>query len=368
MKPFAYGDKKIGEKELTFTVASIIIGGGFLTFPAGLAEQTIGSDGWIPIVIMGSAFSFLTWMIATLAARFPGQSFLEYTSTIVSKPVAIVLTSIYGIIFLMLSSYVVRSIGSSSKEYLLDRTPVEVTTLIFLLVVTYAVGSSRIGLIRINMLFLPPIVIIAILILIFNVQTFDVDNIRPVFKTDVGGYLAGFKAIIPSLIGFEIVLFYMSFVRQPKNAPKAATIGVIIPVVLYLLVFIMCIGVFGQVGTANMLNPTIDLAKRAEVPGMILGRSESIFFVIWLMAIFTSAAMTFDIAIIAVRSIFSKLKKTTVIFVLAPIYYFISMMPKNYIQLEQFGAFFSYTLLLFTIVITVLLLIVAKVRGVKGSE
>lgn len=368
MKTFSYGDEKIGEKELMITVASIVIGGEMLTFPAALADHTIGSDGVISIVVMGFFLMFVAWIAARLAARFPNQPFHEYASSIVTKPVAVVLTAIYGIGFLLLSSYVVRNIGESTKEYLLHETPLEVTTLFFLLVVIYAVASSRVGLIRLNMIFLPIIIAAAVLILLFNLKPFDANNLLPLFQTDAAGYIGSFKAIVPSLIGFEIILFYISFVKQPKKAPKAAAFGMGIPIVLYIFIFIMCIGVFGQVGTANLLNPTIELAKRVEIPGMILGRSESLFFVVWLMAIFTTAAMTFDIAVFAIQSLLKRIKKTTIIFVLAPIHYYITMLPKNYLEVRNFGSVASYSLVTFTVCVTVLLLVITSVRGVKGSE
>ncbi len=368
MKAFKYGDEKIGEKELMIAVASVVIGGGILTLPTNLAKVTIGSDGWISLAITGFIFVLITWMVAKLAARFPRQTFHTYASSIVTKPVAIILTSLYGILFLLLSSYVVRNIADISKEYLLAQTPVEVIALVFLLVVVYAVSGSRVGLFRLNMLFLPIIILVAIAILLFNLKAFDFNNLLPMFKTSFTGYAKGFKSSITSYLGFGVILFYIAFVKKPKQAPKAAVIGMCIPIVLYILIFITCIGVFGQVGTANLLNPLIELAKRAEIPGMLLERVESLFFVIWLMAIFTTAAMAFDVAILAIHSVLKKISKINIIFVLAPVQYYISMFPQDFIQVTRFGDVISYVLVIFTVFVTVLLLSIAMIRGLKGSE
>lgn len=363
-----YGDGKISEKEIMIAVASIVIGGGILTLPKSLAEATTGSDGWISLAIAGLFFVFFTWMVATLAARFPHQSFYTYASLIVTKPVAIILTCLYGILYLSLSSYVIRNIAGISKNYLLQETPVEVIALAFLLVVVYAVSASRVGVIRLNMLFLPIIIFVAIFILLFNLNVFDVNNLLPVFKTSLAGYVKGFKTSVTSFLGFGVILFYTAYLRNPKKGPKAVAIGMCIPTVLYLLIYITSLGVFGHAGTANLVTPLIELAKRAEIPGMLLERIESLFFVIWLMAIFTSAVMAFDVAVLAINSILRKTAKIKIILTLVPIQYYISMFPQDFIQVSTFGEVLSYILIIFTISVTILLIAIAKVRGVKGSE
>src|SRR5690625_3228947 len=132
MKTVNYADEKIGEKELMIAVASIVIGGGILSLPTNLAKDTIGSDGWISLTITGVVFVLFTWVVAKLAARFPNQTFHAYASLIVTKPLAIIFACLYGIFYLLLSSYVVRNISGITKEYLLDQTPVEVIALVFL--------------------------------------------------------------------------------------------------------------------------------------------------------------------------------------------------------------------------------------------
>lgn len=58
MKWFTYADPKIGDKQIMIAVPSMLIGGGILTFPKFLAEETIGSDGWI-VVVIGGLFTIL---------------------------------------------------------------------------------------------------------------------------------------------------------------------------------------------------------------------------------------------------------------------------------------------------------------------
>ena len=368
MKWFTYADPKIDDKEIMIIVPSMLIGGGILTFPRFVADETVGSDGWIVILIGGMLTLLVAWTVAKLATMFPNQSFLSYASAIVSKPIAVILTFLLGTISMLIASYVVRNIANTAKEYLFEQTPMEVIALTFLLVVIYAISSSRIGLFRLNMLFFPFIFLITIIIMLLNIKWFDFGDLLPMFQTSFTGYIKGTGSMITSYVGLGILLFYLALADRPKRAPKMVSIGVCIVMFFYFLVFITCIGVFGHAGTANLLNPTVELAKQVEIPGGIFERAEVVFYVIWIMAIFNTTTMAFDIAVLALHSIFKKANKMTFIFILSPLIYLISMIPENLVELNHFGTFVSYVSAGTTVFVTILLLIIAKIRGMKQVE
>ena|SRR5690625_1691766 len=368
MKRFAYADEKIGDKEVMIAIPSMLIGGGMLTLPNELAKLTNGSDGWILIALGGMITLVVAWLVTKLATSFPNQPFLTYASTITTKPIAILLTCVFGTVGLLITSYVIRNIADTAKEYLFDQTPVEVIALTFLLVVVYAIASSRIGLFRLNMLFFPFLFIIIILLMFFSIQWFEPSNLLPMLQTRPSNYINGIEAVLTSYVGVFVLLFYLAFAEKPKEAPKMIVIGVCMPVILYIAVFIMCIGVFGHAATADLSNPTIELARRAEIPGAVLERMEVVFYVTWMMTIFNTSAMALDIAVLAIQSIFEKVKKMHIIFVITPITYVICMLPQDYVQLAKFGDFVSYFASVATVSITILLLTIAKIRGVKQGE
>lgn len=365
MKSFTYADSKIDEKEIMIVVPSMLIGGGILSFPSVLAGETNGSDGWVAIVIGGLFALLVAWLVAKLATSFPNESFIAYTSAIITRPLAILLTLLFGTISLLTAAYVIRNIANAAKEYLFEQTPIEVVALTFLLVVVYAVSSSRIGLFRLNMLFFPFVFMIIIVIILLNFKNIDFGDLLPVFRTPFTGYIKGTGGILTSYVGIGILLFYLTLADHPKNAPKMVSLGVCIVIFLYILIFIACIGVFGHITTANLLNPTVELAKQTEIPGGIFERVEVIFYVIWIMTIFNTAAMAFDIAVLALESVFKKAQKIKLILMLSPLVYVISMLPQNYTQLNQFGTMISYASAASTASVTVLLLIIAKIRGVR---
>lgn len=369
MKRFEYADEKISEKELLFAVPSVVIGVGILSLPRDLAAETIASDGWISIGIGGIIAILIAMMIARLSGSFPNQSFISYTSLITTKPVAIVLTFCFAIITIQITALQVRQLADISKEYLFDETPVEVIALSFLLIVVYAVSGSRVGLFRLNMMFLPFILIISTLVMVFEISDMNVGHLLPMFKTDHVGYMEGISLSIRSYGGFGVILlFYIGLVKQPKNVTKTAVIGMSIPLGLYIFTFILCIAVFGNAVTANLLYPTIELAKEVEIPGEFFERIDSLFFLIYIMAIFNTSAMVMDISAFALTSIFKKVPKRTIVFILSPVIYLIAMYPQEFTEVSMYSKYVGYSTFSYTVCVVILLTVIAKIRGVKRGE
>lgn len=368
MKAFEYADKYVTEREIAYTIPSMVIGVGILTLPRLLAEATNNSDGYISVFIAGMIAVVTTWLVAKLATRFPEQSFYSYTSQIVTKPISTILTILVGVHFLLLTVYEIRMVGIIAKFYLFDTTPIEIICLVFFLIVIYAVSGIRVGILRLNMLFLPIILVISSLIIIFNIGLMEGQNLYPLFKTSLGGYAKGIKESYFSFAGTGILLFYIQFVKKPAKVPKHAAAFMLLPTFLYILIHMACVLVFSYNVTSTMLFPTIELAKEVEIPGGFFERFEALFFTIWIMAIFNTTAMAFDVSIMAFSSLLPKIKKFSWVLVLAPFTYICSMMPENFNAMSKFGEFISYLGVVFSTALPITLLVIAKLRGIKGNE
>lgn len=366
MKSFEYGDEEISHREILFAVTSMIIGIGIITLPRSLASVTQGSDGWVSILLGGGISLIFVWIVAKLASRFPKQTFLEYTTRLVTKPIAVILTLLVAFHLMQFTAYEMRAVANISKVFLFDRTPVEVVALVFLLVVIYGVSGSRAGLLRLNLLFIPIILFIGFALIIMNLGLFEYSNLKPFFTTEFTAYFKGAQETTFTFLGFEILLFYIALMNRPEKAPRAAVIGMTIPIVFYLFTFLIAVGVFGHTATINIVDPVIELAKEVQVPGEFFERFESLFFTIWVMTLFNTAAMAFDVALIAVTSVFPKFKKITLIFIFAPIIYLSGMFPPNLVAVFEVGKWLSYSGIFFAMIIPAMLLAIAKLRGIKG--
>lgn len=368
MNPYQYSDNYISEKEFICAYPSIIIGVAVLELPSLVAAETSFSDGWISIFLAGVIFTVLAILAVKVAMCFPDQSFFSYTSFLVTRPIAITISLIYVIICICLGGYITRSISYISQQYLFNQTPMEVLALCFLLVVIYAISGERVGLFRLNMMFLPIILVIFIFVGVLNIKWYDTENFLPLFQTDINGYLKGMLISSEAFIGFGIGLFYIFLVRNPTNMTKNVVTGMSICILFYLFIFLSSIGVFGNLVTSNLMFPTIELAKRVDLPGGIFERIDAFIFTIWIMAIFNTVAMILDISILLLSSIFKKANKKMITFIIAPIVFYIGMFPQQTDQVRQASKVLSLISVFFSILIITSLFLIVKIRGVKREK
>ncbi|WP_274364393.1 GerAB/ArcD/ProY family transporter [Paenibacillus thermotolerans] len=367
MKYFEYGDQEIGLREMIFTVTTMIVGVGILTLPRTLAESVNYSDGWMSILLAGGFACILAWMLGKLAVKAGKRSTIDYFAYLTTKPVALALTAVIGLYYLSFTAFEIMMLAAIAKQYLFYRTPIEYIALFFQLVVIYAVFGQRVGLLRLNVLFLPLVIVIVLTVLSFTSQLLVPADLLPVFTTDWTKVLKGSNDTILALLGFDVILFYTSFMNKPKDAPKAAIIGVAASTILYLIIYLFAIGVFTSVATKQIMFPTVELAKEVQIPGEFFERFESIFFIVWIMTIFNTTCMGMDIAVTLVNSLKGSMKRDTAIYILSPIIFFIAMTPRDLDELFTFSSIVSYLGLAISVSVPTVMLLLSFIKEGKKN-
>ncbi|MFJ8220358.1 MULTISPECIES: endospore germination permease [Bacillus cereus group] len=369
MKPFEYGDEEIGSRELGFAVSSTIIGIGALSMPRDIAMQTLFSDGWIILLLGGLICACLGWFVTRVAILFPKQNFVQYTSEHLTKPVSYTISIILVLTFVALTAYEARKISIISQTYLFSDTPIQLLSFFFLLVVVYGIAGSRAALLRLNVLFLPIVLIAIVLLSLLNVNLMEVDNLLPAFQTDVSQYAVGVKNSIFTFIGFEVALFYAVMLNDTaKKAPMAVAKAVMVNVLSYILIYLTCISVFTYMTTRGLTYPTIELGKEIEIGGGFLERFDAIFFTTWIITIYNTTAMYYDVASLLFCAMFPKVKKHIFIFVSAPMIFVLNMLPGNLNTLSNYGTYLAWIDMGFVVLAPLLVFIVYKIKRRNGRN
>lgn len=357
----------ISDRDVFIAVLTNTIGVLTLTFPRVIAQDTSGVDGWLSIVMGGCIASFFAWVVTKISMSFPNQSFFSYASALVSKPVAFIMTMIFALLFIVTVSFNASEMSILSHQYLFDRTPREIISLTFLFVVIYAVSGSQVAIFRLNILFFPILIVGLLLVIFLPISIMHYEEMLPLFQTDVKGYIKATTTSTICFLGFVINFFYIALVKNPERTPKMSATAVSISSFCYLIIFIVCISVFGNVTTSNLFYPTFDLSRTVEIPGGFFDRFDVFLYVFWTIIFFTTAMMSFDIAVMALRMIFQKLKKFTAILILSPIIFYISMLPKNYLDLIMFNKGLGYFTLIYLFIVMIVLGVAFKVKGGNSS-
>ncbi|MEI4803401.1 endospore germination permease [Bacillus sp. NPDC077411] len=362
MKPFEYGDEEIGTRELGFAVSSTIIGTGALSMPRVMATHSLFADGWILLLIGGVTSACFVWFIMKVAILFPKQNFVQYTSVYLTRPITYIVCFILILTFTGITAYEARTISIISQTYLFSETPVQLLSFFYLLVVVYGVCGSRTGLLRLSVIFLPIVLTAIILLSLLNVNLMEFENVSPFFKTKINKYVGGVRETAFTFIGFEVGFFYAAILKSTKKAPLAAVKGVMVTVLSYILIYVTCISVFTYLTTSTLTYPTIELGKEIEIGGGFLERFDAIFFITWIITVFNTTALYYDVAIFLFCAMFPAIKKHTFIFISAPIIYIVNMIPGNLNVISKYGTYLAWVDMAVMFVVTLLIFIVYKIK------
>lgn len=364
LNSWEYGDELIGQKELVYVISTLIIGVGILTLPRSIAKATQSSDGWISILMAGILAMAFAWIAAKLSTNFHNRTYLEFTSYVGGKATGYVVAIFYLIYYCSFTAYISRSVAELAKQFLFERTPLEIISVSFILVVSYAVSRSRTGLVRLAVIFLPFVVAVTGFFLLLGTNLFEFSKLLPIFSASWSNLFEGSKESVFSFLGFEIVLFYAGLMRQPSKAPKMAVFAVLLSTILYIFVYIFSIGVFSYEVTQNIIYPTIELAREVSVPGEFFERLESLFLIFWLVSTFATTSLSLDVSVQSFSHI-APLKKQTILYILTPVIFLFSMSPQNIVQLSNLGQLISFTGLLGAVLIPIVIYGLFKLREVR---
>lgn len=349
--------------EATGIIISTIIGVGVLALPRFAVE---GANTGAPFAtLLGITLSFGgLWLITRLGTRFPNQSIIEYSEHIVGKWPArsgsILIIGFYAI----LTSLAAREFGEVVVTAVLQRTPVEVTAILMLLLAAICSRTNITTFAYAHLFYLPFLLAPGLIIVMLSTKNGEMLNLQPLFgnSPNIHGMFMGVLTIAALFQGSFIITMVIPAMRQPQKAMKASIWGLVVAGTLYFLIVIATLSVFGSEEIKLLLWPTLELAKTTMLPGEILERLDALFLVVWVTAVFTTLYSTYTLTVRAIRDLLQLGDHKMLSFFLLPFVFLLAMLPPNIIQLYQVIEFVGRIGLLLTIVYPLLLLIVAWIR------
>jgi spore germination protein len=321
-------------------IISTIIGVGILLLPRTTSKYMF-QQGWIAMVIGLIATLFFTWAITKLIAHMRGRIFADYVVQIlaptrypwIGKAIGFPLLFALAGLWLTLTALVSRAFGEVVITTVLVNTPLEVIVSSMLLVSLYLCMKKEIVVARVNE-FLIPVMIIPLLFLAFlSFQNANVYRLMPLFPLEIKGIPKSLMTTIFAYQGYDIILQFASRYSPNVKYMRANLFGIWVVGILYILVVIAGLLVFGHEELQRQTWPTLELVKTVNVPVFILERMEAVFIGVWVAAIFTTAANYYYAATKLICDIFHIRKLFYVALAFAPLLYFVAMHPRNLFDL-----------------------------------
>jgi spore germination protein len=364
------GQEKITSNQLMAIMLSTIIGIGVLTLPRAVTEAA-GPDGWLLVIAGGIVAIITSIIIAKLGLMFPGKTVVEYCSEVLTKPVGILFSLGFFIYYVIFCAFEARVFDEVTKQFLLDRTPTEAIVITMLLGSVYLVRQDIATIGRTGEMLVPVFIIPSILFLLPAIPEMDMTNLLPFMRTPPAMLLAGLGTIVTSYLGFETLLLFQPMMSRPEDAGKAMAVSLGSILLIYTLVVVSAVSLFGVVEIQRLMWPAFAMYRIIKIPGAFIENVHGVMMAIWVVAVYTTLAVFFFAAVIILSRLFALKEHSFMALPIAFIIYFLALVPDNISQVYSYLDAFSLVLgIPFGFILPLIIYITAKARRMdkKGGK
>lgn len=356
------GKQTISNQQIKNLLVTTAIGVGILSLPSQMAT-ILDNDGWIPIIIGGLLFIPILIMIDRLYKMYPNRTIVEIGMEIYGRLFFSVFMIIILVYLVMFEAYTLRVFGEVVKSYLLEVTPIEVIMLTLLLAVSYLARSELTVVARTANMIYPILLGLIIFLIVLSIPNSEPTNMLPAFQSDLKNIPKGIMASLFSFTGYEIIFIAYPYSEDTDNRLKYVIRGLLIVTVIYVIVFVICLCLFGIDQLKREIWPTMALANEVDFGGYYVENVEGIVLALWSFVVYSTSGPILFFAGRILSKIFNTKSHDLFIFLLIPIVYVIAMLPENVIVVyNQFEEILNYLTLVSIVIIPIVFVIGAWIK------
>lgn len=310
--------EKVGERFqvspflVFYLVQSIQFGVGVLGFQR-IISKAAGNDAWIVVLLSGLVAHITFWMIFHMLKKSNGKNIVDIHREYFGKWIGHSLTLLLAVYYLMLAITVLITYTEIVQVWMFPDLNVFIFTFLFLLLVYYILsGGFRVitGIAFLGVI-LPSYLIFTF---IFPLQYANYHNLFPVFHHTPGELFSGMFKMTLSMLGYEAILFYYPFVKNPEKAHKWGQLGIAVTTFVYLIIMLVSIVYFSDAQIEKNIWATLTLWKIVEMP--FVERFEYIGIANWNLIILPNVCIMLWCASRGLKQVFSFKQKKTILFIL----------------------------------------------------
>lgn len=328
--------------------------------PVFLAKQ----DAWISLILAALICLFTTFVAVKLSLLYPDQTFIQYTQTILGKWLGKIILVPYFLIWISVTGIILREYADFVYIALFSSTPLWVIILIMLGAIVYVTSTGGLRSIGRSSEIIGPISAAGcILVTILSVNDWDWLRILPVYSNT--GFLAIVKgSLIPASFLSEsfMVVMLIAFMSKPQRAMISSLFGVAAASIAVLAMTLTLLMVFGPNLPAKFLYPLYSAVTYISVMEFIQN-VDVLVVLLWITGIFIKLSLYFFITSYGTAQLFHIKKWKHTIWLIAPIVFVISLLPRNTIDTMHYARFWLAVIFPVNLVgIPLLLWIIGTIR------
>ncbi|MFF2856277.1 MULTISPECIES: GerAB/ArcD/ProY family transporter [unclassified Peribacillus] len=295
---------KVSPFYVYFLMHSMQTGLGVLNFQRDLAKAT-GTDGWISIILAGLIVHILIWLIYKIFSIVPGD-IISANNHAWGKWVGNFFSLLFILYFFVLGMTIIIGYINVLHVWMFKEVPSWAFALVFLAMIYYIItgGFRTIT----GIAFLSVIVSFWLLFIpLYGFKYADFISFLPIFDHTLIEIMKGTRSTSLSMLGFEMILMFYPFIKNPEASQKYAHGGALSTTLLLLLLYFVSTVFYSQKQLALTLWPTLTLTSIIELP--FIQRFEYITVSWWNIVIITNMVLPLWAASRGIKRLFNVQQK-----------------------------------------------------------
>ncbi len=356
-------NNKVSVRQLQALLVLNVLGTGIIFLPRKAAELAM-QDGWIVIAVTTVFAVALAFLINSVGRMFPGDSFVTYTSRILSRPVSVLISLLFVAKLIIDLSLELRLFCEVVKQTLLAKTPFYIVSALMLAAAAFIASKGYEARARIAELLI--ILVTFPILFVFGVGLFDIDfsNLMPVCVTPPGRMVWGGFSVLYVFTGLEFCLLFYPY----SNRPKATRAGIVKAVIFIgaFLIFITAVTIakFGPFDVRHQMWPLLEMMDIIDLPGSFIERQDALIMSFWIVSTFAIVNAGLFFSSLILKDVVNKGSHSLYIVICALVAFVMAFIPENIEQIYELQDYMFFTFgLFFLIALPVVLIATARLRG-----
>lgn len=339
------------------------VGVGLLGFQRIIAKSA-GYDSWISVILAGVAVHIIVWMIYKILNQSKGD-IVEVHKEVFGKWIGGFLSLLFVVYLMAMAITVLRTYIEVVQVWMFPEFNGWVFGF-FTLVLTYYIilgGFRTVTGISFFSVVLPAYIV---LLVFYPLEYAHVRNLIPIMNHSLTEILKSTKDMSLSILGFETLLIFYPFIKNPPKSQKWAHLGVLATTLLYLIAAITAIMFYSKSQIDNIIWSTLTMFKVIIMP--FVERFEYVGIASWFLVVLPNICIAIWGATRGIKKVLSVQQRKAILFIL-PVVWVVSGLFKTRQQIDLLNNYMAnfgfYYIFAYIPILFVLTLVIRKLREKK---
>ena len=359
--------QKIGKLEAIALIVMVSMNQIFLNLSNIIIVNT-GSSAWINVIVISAVSILFCLLISKLFKPFPAHDIVDISEYLGKKVLKVIIGILYILFFIFISAVILRYLTNSLKLIYFEKSPLTFILILFLIPIAFALRLGIKPISRVNLMFIPIVLISMIIILFSTISDFVPQRIFPILGFGANKtFLIGLNNIF-TFSAFAYLYFLIPLLKNPEDFKKVAISSIIVSSVYIFLSVICLIMMFPFISfTDEMLS--IYLLTRLIEFGKFFQRVDAIFVLIWILSAFSFLAITIELANRILKKLLNLKTHKEMAYSISAIIFSLSLAFANLAQIKYIQTeLLKYFVIILVFVISLVVLILANFKLKKEKS